>query len=46
MTVQSENSILNNKDYNSLSLAQLKKILNQKKQIIRKNYKELSEKEK
>ena len=46
MTVQSENSILNNKDYNSLSLAELKKILNQKKQIIRKNYKELSEKEK
>ena len=46
MTVQSENSILNNKDYNSLSLAEFKKILNQKKQIIRKNYKELSEKEK
>ena len=30
MTDQSENSILNNKDYNSLSLAELKKILNQK----------------
>ena len=46
MTDQSEKSILNNKDYNSLSLAELKNILNQKKQIIRKNYKELSEKEK
>ena len=45
MTDKSENSILNNKDYKSLSLAELKKILNQKKQIIRENYKELTEKE-
>ena len=34
------------KDYTSLSLAELKKIYNQKKKIIRKNYKELAEKEK
>ena len=45
MTDQSENSILNNKDYKSLSLDQLKKLLNQKKQIIRENYIELTEKE-
>ena len=34
------------KDYTSLSLAELKKIYNQKKKLIRKNYKELAEKEK
>ena len=31
MTVQSENSILNNKDYNSLSLAELKKYIKPEK---------------
>ena len=41
-----EKSLITDKDYKSLSLNELKKILNQKKQIIRKNYKELSEKEK
>ena len=35
-----------NKDYTSLSLAELKKIYNQKKKLIRENYKELTEKEK
>ena len=35
-----------NKEYKSLSLAELKKIYNQKKKLIRKNYKELAEKEK
>ena len=41
-----EKSLITDKDYKSLSLAELKKILNQKKQIIRENYKELTEKEK
>ena len=45
-SVNSSNSFISDKEYKSLSLDQLKKILNQKKQIIRKNYKELSEKEK
>ena len=35
-----------NEDYTSLSLAELKKIYNQKKKLIRENYKELTEKEK
>ena len=41
-----EKSLITDKEYKSLSLAELKKILNQKKQIIRENYKELTEKEK
>ena len=41
-----EKSLITDKDYKSLSLAELKKILNQKKQVIKDNYKELSEKEK
>ena len=40
-----EKSLITDKEYKSLSLAELKKILNQKKQIIRENYKELTEKE-
>ena len=40
-----EKSLITDKAYKSLSLAELKKILNQKKQIIRENYKELTEKE-
>ena len=40
-----EKSLITDKDYKSLSLAALKKILNQKKQIIRENYKKLTEKE-
>ena len=40
-----EKSLIN-KDYTSLSLAELKKIYNQKKKLIRENYKELAEKEK
>ena len=35
-----------NKEYKSLSLAELKKIYNQKKKLVRENYKELTEKEK
>ena len=41
-----EKSLITNKDYTSLSLAELKKIYNQKKKLIRENYKELAEKEK
>ena len=41
-----EKSLITDKDYKSLSLAELKKIYNQKKKIIRENYKELAEKEK
>ena len=41
-----EKSLITDKDYNSLSLAELKHILNQKKQLIKDNYKELTEKEK
>ena len=40
-----EKSLITDKDYKSLSLAELKKILNQKKQLIKDNYKELTEKE-
>ena len=49
MTNQSVNgsqTFISDKDYKSLSLDQLKHILNQKKQEIKVNYKELSEKEK
>ena len=41
-----EKSLNTNKDYTSLSLAELKKIYNQKKKLVRENYKELTEKEK
>ena len=41
-----EKSLTTNKDYMSLSLAELKKICNQRKKLIRENYKELTEKEK
>ena len=41
-----EKSLITDKEYKSLSLAKLKKILNQKKQLIKDNYKELTEKEK
>ena len=41
-----EKLLITDKDYKSLSLAELKKIYNQKKKIIRENYKELAEKEK
>ena len=37
---------ISDKEYKSLSLDQLKHILNQKKKVIKDNYKELSEKEK
>ena len=37
---------ISDKEYKSLSLDQLKQILNQKKKVIKDNYKELSEKEK
>ena len=40
-----EKSLITDKDYKSLSLAELKKILNQKKQLTKANYKELTEKE-
>ena len=40
-----EKSLITDKEYKSLSLAELKKILNQKKQLIKDNYKELNEKE-
>ena len=45
-SVNSSNSFISDKEYKSLSLDQLKHILNQKKQVIKDNYKELSEKEK
>ena len=41
-----EKSLITDKDYTSLSLAELKKIYNQKKILVRENYKELAEKEK
>ena len=41
-----EKSLITDKEYKSLSLDQLKHILNQKKQLIKDNYKELTEKEK
>ena len=43
-SVNSSNSFIS--EYKSLSLDQLKHILNQKKKVIKDNYKELSEKEK
>ena len=52
MTNQSVNGFngsqpfISDKEYKSLSLDQLKDILNQKKKVIEDNYKELSEKEK
>ena len=45
-SVNSSNSFISDKEYKSLSLDQLKHILNQKKKVIKDNYKELSEKEK
>ena len=39
-------SLINDKDYMSLSLDELKNLLNKKKQVIKDNYKELREKEK
>ena len=41
-----EKSLITDKEYKSLSLDQLKHILNQKKQLIKDNHKELTEKEK
>ena len=43
---QGSQPFISNKEYNSLSLDQLRYILNQKKQVLKDNYKELSEKEK
>ena len=43
---QGSQPFIGDKEYKSLSLDQLKYILNQKKQGIKDNYKELSEKEK
>ena len=43
---QGSQPFISNKEYNSLSLDQLRYILNQKKQVLKNNYKELSEKEK
>ena len=43
---QGSQPFISDKEYNSLSLDQLKYILNQKKQRLKDNYKELSEKEK
>ena len=43
---QGSQSFISDKEYKSLSLDQLKYILNQKKQGLKDNYKELSEKEK
>ena len=45
-SVNGSQPFISDKEYKSLSLDQLKHILNQKKQIILENYKELSEKEK
>ena len=45
-SVNSSNSFISDKEYKSLSLDELKQILNKKKQVIKDNYKELSEKEK
>ena len=44
-SVNSSNSFISDKEYKSLSLDQLKQILNKKKQVIKDNYKELTEKE-
>ena len=43
---QGSQPFISNKEYNSLSLDQLRYILNQKKQVLKDNYRELSEKEK
>ena len=43
---QGSQPFISDKEYKSLSLDQLKYILNQKKQGLKDNYKELSEKEK
>ena len=43
---QCSQSFISDKEYKSLSLDQLKYILNQKKQGLKDNYKQLSEKEK
>ena len=45
-SVNGSQPFISDKEYKSLSLDQLKHILNQKKQLINDNYKELSEKEK
>ena len=45
-SVNSSNFFISDKEYKSLSLDQLKHISNQKKKVIKDNYKELSEKEK
>ena len=45
-SVNSSNSFISDKEQKSLSLDQLKHILNQTKQLINDNYKELREKEK
>ena len=43
---QGSKPFITDKEYSSLSLDQLRYILNQKKQVLKDNYKELSEKEK
>ena len=43
---QGSQPFITDKEHNSLSLDQLRYILNQKKQVLKDNYKELSEKEK
>ena len=43
---QGSQPFISDKEYSSLSLDQLRYILNQKKQVLKDNYKELSEKEK
>ena len=45
-SVNGSQPFISDKEYKSLSLDQLKHILNQKKKVIKDNYKELSEKEK
>ena len=45
-SVNGSQPFISDKEYKSLSLDQLKHMLNQKKQLIKDNYKELSEKEK
>ena len=45
-SVNGSQPFISDKEYKSLSLDQLKHILNQKKQLINDNYKELREKEK
>ena len=43
---QGSQPFISDKEYSSLSLDQLRYIFNQKKQVLKDNYKELSEKEK